>query len=212
MARYMDWYGRCRFPLQVGFRVEVHDAEHQSENNTFRRGEGSMVARDPSRDLDDDAFRDHLTWGSRRAGPLISFTSNWNRAMERRKRFIEDKAQNIVVIAVWLEGLEVYDAYDVARHLPMKRPEQHLDEFLLYGNICADSYRILAMFHGVLEPENVTLSPQGWVFEASVPGGFAHPTRTGTLRNATEDFRDETYSLTGIKGGVKLDSLLRSIG
>jgi hypothetical protein len=78
--------------------------------------------------------------------------------MKRRRRFIEDGAQNVVVMAVWLEGLEVYDAYDIARHLPMRRPEQHLEEFLLHGSICADSYRILAMFHGTEELEEVALS------------------------------------------------------
>ena len=121
------------------------------------------------------------------------------------------------MIAVWLDGLKVYDAYAIARHLGMDRPEQHLDEFLLHGSICADSYRILAMFHGALEPEEVVLSLPGWAFEASIPRGFAHSPNTytiytRTLTDATDDFRDETYSLTGIQGGAKLDSLLRSIG
>ena len=175
-----------------------------------------MVARNPWRDLDDDAFRDHLTWGSRRAGPLISFSTNWNSAMGRRKRFIEERAQNVVVIAVWLGGLEVYDAYDIAGYLRMD-PEQHLDEFLLHGTIPADSYRILAMFHGNLELEDVALSIPGWEFAASIPGGFAHSTQkatigTRTLRDATKDFQDETYSLTGTRDSIKLESLLLSVG
>lgn len=138
--------------------------------------------------------------------------------MKRRKRFIdEDRAKNVVVIAVWLEGLEVYNAYDIARHLHMNHPEQHLDEFLLQGSICADSYRILAMFHGTHELEDVVLSLPDCTFEATIPGGFARSTQTSTicmrtLRNATGDFQDELYSLTGNIGGAKLDSLLRSVG
>lgn len=73
--------------------------------------------------------------------------------MKRRKTFIEQGAQNIIVIAVWLKGLEVYDAYNIACNLGMDCPEQHLDEFLLHGAIWADSYRILAVFHGNLELE-----------------------------------------------------------
>ena len=175
-----------------------------------------MVAREPRRGLDDDTFRDHLTWRSRCPGPFISFTTNWNSAMKRRKTFINQGAQNIIVIAVWLEGLEVYDAYDIARYLRMGRPEQHLDEFLLHGTISADSYRILAMFYGNLELENVALFTPGWSLEASIPRGFAQSTQTATictraLRDATKDFQDEMYSLTGTRGGVKLDSLLHSI-
>ena len=216
MDRYR-WYRSGPQVPQVGFRVEVHDAQHRSENNTFRHGERSMVARNPWRVLDSDVFRDHLTWGCRCAGPLISFTSNWDLAMVRRKRFIEDKAQNVVVIAVWLEGLEVYHAYDIACHLRMERPKQHLGEFLLHGSICAGSYRILAMFHGTQGLEEVALSLPGWTFEASIPRGFARSIQTSTictrtLRNATSDFWEETYSLTGTIGGVKLSSLLSSIG
>jgi hypothetical protein len=82
--------------------------------------------------------------------------------MERRARFIEEKAKTVVVISVWLEGREIYDACKIARHLGMKRPERHLDEFLLHDSIGADSYRILAMFHGVLKLEAVALSLPGW--------------------------------------------------
>lgn len=203
---------RYRSSLEVGFRVEVHDPQHRSENNTFRCGEGSMVARDPCRGLSNRAFQDHLTWRSRRAGPFISFSNNWNRAMKRRKTFIEQGAQNIIVIAVWLKGLEVSDAYNIACNLGMDCPEQHLDEFLLHGAIWADSYRILAVFHGNLELEDVALYGAGWSSEASIPGGFAHCTQTATicrraLGNATEDFRDEICSLTGTGSGNKLESL-----
>jgi len=130
--------------------------------------------------------------------------------------FINQGAQSVVVIAVWLDGLEVYDAYDIARHLSMDRPEQHLGEFLLQGTIWADSYRILAMFYGNLPLEDVALSTQGWIFEASLPGGFTRYTQTAiidtrTPRDVTKDLEDEIYSFTGTRGGVKLDCLLRSI-
>ncbi|KAK4242970.1 hypothetical protein C7999DRAFT_18592, partial [Corynascus novoguineensis] len=110
-----------------------------------------------------------------------------------------------------------YDVYDIARYLRIDYPERHVDEFLLHGTISVDSYRILAMFYGNLELENVALSIPGWRFDASIPRGFAHSTQTATrgtrtLRDATRDFQDEIYSLTGSRGSVKLESLLRSIG
>lgn len=111
-ASPMVWYKKYASGPQVGFRVEVHDAGHRNENNSFRSDKGSMVARNPWRGLDESAFRDHLTWKSRRAGPLLSFSSSWERAMKRRETFIHQGAQDVIVIAVWLEGLEMYDAYD----------------------------------------------------------------------------------------------------
>lgn len=214
----MDPYEEHRFGPWVGFRVEVHDEQHGSQNNSFRHGEGSMIPRRLFRRLDDGAFRDHLNWGSRRAGPLMSFSSNWTKAMRRMKRFINEGAQDVVVIAAWLTGLEVYDAYGIACYLQLDNPEIHRDEFLLRGAIDSDNYRILAMFHGTLGLEKVALTVPGWVpFEAIIPIGFARSMQTTLvnmriLRDATEDFLDEIYSLTGTGGGVKLESLLRSIG
>ena len=71
----MDRYRNYTYNLGVGFRVEVHDTQHQSPNNTFRIGDGSMTARDPARGLDNDAFSDHFSWSSRRGGPLISLAT-----------------------------------------------------------------------------------------------------------------------------------------
>lgn len=148
-----------------------------------------MIARDPSRGLDDGVFRDHISW-NRRAGPLISFSSNWNKAMRRRGKFIDQGAQNVIVIAVWLEGLEVYDAYGIACHLHTDRPAQHLDEFLLHGAIDSDSYRILSTLHGTLELKDMAVSVAGWTSEAKIPGGFAHSTQNSTLR--TRVLKDAT--------------------
>lgn len=136
--------------------------------------------------------------------------------MKRRQMFIGQGAQHVLVLAVWLEDLEVYDAYQIASNLPMGRPEQHLDEFLLHWAIWADSYRILAVFHGNGKLEDVALSLPGWMFEAKIPRGFAQSTNTSqictrTLRYVTEDFWNELYSLTGARDCVRLGILLRSI-
>jgi hypothetical protein len=116
------------------------------------------------------------------------------------------------------ERSESIDAYSITCYPLMDRPMQHLEELLLRGTIWKNNYRILAIFHGTLELKDVGLSVQGWTFDARipVPKGFAHSTQTSTicaraLRETTEDFRSGIYSLTGSSGGVKLNSLLRSI-
>lgn len=213
----MDWSG-YRWDVRMGFRVEVHDRGHPSENKTFRYGQGSMVPRDPLRPLDAGAFRDHLNWGSRHAGPPLSFTSKWERAMIRMQRFIEQGARDVVVLAVWLEGLEIYDAYGVAGRLQPAHQDRHLDEFLLRGAIDSESYRIMAAFDGNREQEDVTLttiSPR-IICTATIPRGFTRCAQFSAFgqapsRDATVNIRDELYSRTGTRDEVKLDSLLRRI-
>lgn len=53
-------------------------------------------------------------------------------------------------MAIWSKGVrDVYDAYDVAKHLgyqsqtcsdPRRRLENHLDEYLVHGGIYANEY------------------------------------------------------------------------
>jgi hypothetical protein len=59
-----------------------------------------------------------------------------------------------------LDDLKIQDACGVATDLgiPYHRRGQHLDEYLLYGNIVSDSHRILAMLHGIPPLEEVKLS------------------------------------------------------
>lgn len=77
-ASAMVWYENYATGPQVGFRVEVHDAGYKNENNSFRSDEGSMVARNPRRGLDENAFRDHL--------PHASGARRYFELVERRPR------------------------------------------------------------------------------------------------------------------------------
>lgn len=153
-------------PIQgphVGFRVEVHDPGHKCNNDTFRGGDGGgMLSRDPDRPLDATAFREHLE-GAPEGGPLISFTRSWACAMQCRDDYIKkEKAQDVVVIAVWLKGLTLYDASEVAssEHVDLN-PDQKvrlLNEVLLYKSVLEKERRILATLYGTQEAEMVQLS------------------------------------------------------
>ncbi|KAI1424310.1 hypothetical protein F5Y12DRAFT_461847 [Xylaria sp. FL1777] len=178
-----------------------------------------MISRNPMRNLDEGAFRDHFEWGCHRTGPFISFFSDWNRALRWREMLISKGGQNIVVIAVWLHGLEVFDAYKIACHLKCPNLAQHMNEYLLHGGIYADQYRILAIFHGSGDLEPVKLSVAGSEFTARLPRDFVRslvklPGNTfgnKILQDITEDVKLEVYSLTGDKGGFRLERLLLSI-
>ncbi|KAJ2987847.1 hypothetical protein NUW58_g4286 [Xylaria curta] len=199
--------------LGVGFRVEGDG------NNTFRGSLGSMVSRDPLRSVDINTFRDHFDWNCYTGGPFISFFGEWDRALGWRQMLIDNGWQNIVVIAVWLGGRHVWDAHSVARDLGCPNLQQHRNEYLLYGGIAADEYRILAMFHGDHKLEPVKLCVTGSNFEVSLPGDFVGylcrlPMNSFGItepQDITEDIMLEVYSHTGDKGGFKLDYLLSSI-
>ncbi|KAH7112663.1 hypothetical protein EDB81DRAFT_826995 [Dactylonectria macrodidyma] len=94
-----------RRPCDIGFRVEVHDADHPRRNCTFDPG-GNMRARDPSHTGDAQACLDHLRW-RRSGGPFISFFTNWNAALRRQRWMIEQEqgATEVLIVAVWLKGL-----------------------------------------------------------------------------------------------------------
>ncbi len=95
--------------------------------------------------------------------------------MARRQVFINEGAQDVVIIAVWLKDLpNVYSAYDVAHALQFSGRQlgQDRDEILVCGGIFADSYRILALFRGILPPEDIAISLPGLRFEVRVPGNF----------------------------------------
>lgn len=128
----------------------VHDVHHPRRNCTFDQL-GNMRARNPSRSADARACLDHLSW-RRPGGPFISFFTSWNAALHWRQWMIKQGATEVVIVAVWLEGLPgIYDAFMMARALGFKnqRLDRFLYEVLVYGGVSADSYRVLAMFHGI---------------------------------------------------------------
>ena len=73
-----------------------------------------MAGRDPARGLDNDAFADHFNWISRHGGPLISFFADWDSALAWRQMFLDQGPQRVLVIALWLKDLEIYDVYGIA--------------------------------------------------------------------------------------------------
>lgn len=214
-----ELFAQYRTHIKLGFRVEIYS--YPNQNSTSRGRPGCMTARNPLRSLSWHAFKDHLDWGCRDGGPLISFFTNWHRAMHWRQWHINRGAKDVALMAVWLDGLQVYDAYEIASALGVRRGHisQHQDEYLLYGGINEDDYRILAVFSGILDPEPVGLSLPGCKFEAKIPGGFSRPslglqeiTGSRRLKDATEDIMLEVYSCTGIINSFQIASLLLSVG
>ena len=138
-----ELFAQYRTRLKLGFRVEIYS--YPNQNSTSRGRPGCMTARNPLRSLSWHAFKDHLDWGCRDGGPLISFFTNWHRAMHWRQWHINRGAKDVALMAVWLDGLQVYDAYEIAYALGVRRGHisQHQDEFLLYGGINEDDYRII---------------------------------------------------------------------
>ncbi|KAI8648836.1 hypothetical protein NCS56_01499600 [Fusarium sp. Ph1] len=207
-----------RRACDIGFRVEVHDADHPRRNCTFDQG-GNMRARDPSRTGDAQACLDHLRWW-RLEGPFISFSTNWNTALRRRRRMIEQEqgATEVLIVAVWLKGLPgVYDAFSIADALNIESPDRFLHEVLIHGGISADSYRILAILHGIQTTEDVALSVDGMAMMANMPGDFIAGVQRTTLigirqlPDPTDRLRDEIYALTGTRDDAKFLLLTLSI-
>ncbi|KAK3310631.1 uncharacterized protein B0T15DRAFT_44243 [Chaetomium strumarium] len=198
-----------KWPCEIGFRVEVHDHEHWLNNCTFDQY-GNMKSREPNRTPDEQACLDHFNWRCRRPGPFISmYANNWNKALDRRRWYLEKGATNVVIVAVWLKKLPVYDAYTLAGFLRIPDNKCDPDELLVLGGIAADQYRILATFDGMGNPGRALLSLNGLNVDVLLPpafiGGNEHA--YGFLPNATDKLRDEFYSCTGERDGIKFCKL-----
>lgn len=184
----------------TAFRIESF------HNCTFRRfGGGSMVARRPHRTPDEQAFRDHLDKDGRQEGPFISFTRSWTRALHIREQFFENGATEVIIIAVWLGDLEVYDAYDAATELSISPSKRgiYLDEILVHECVSASEYRVLAEFRGRTGIKEAGLKIPGFQALVDVPDGLLEPVHSETsffgriMQDMTGSLRDEMYSLAG---------------
>ena len=202
-----------RVPPVVLLRVERHDKNSLAYYETFK--DFNMVARSPDRPISRQAFDDCLSWKKINT-PFIPFFSKWERALAWRRSLIEQGEKDVVIVAIWSKGLHnVYDAYEVAEALgycdggsnARNRLANHLDEYLVFGRIPADEYRILAIFNGQKEQGNVTLSVPRLSGSATVPDAFMTdvPGRT-----ANEKLENEIYQHTGIRG--ESEQLLYLIG
>ncbi|WKT53773.1 hypothetical protein QSH57_004357 [Fusarium oxysporum f. sp. vasinfectum] len=203
------------WPCDIGFRVEVHN-NHHLRNCTFDE-HGNMIARNPSRPGDAQACRDHLMWQGP-GGPFVSFFTNWNAALQRRQWMIKHGATEVVIVAVWLKELPgIYDAFAIARVLGLKKLNVFLYEVLIHGRISADSYRILAMFHGIQSTVDVALCVDRMAMMAEMPGDFIGGVQARTLvcirhlPKATDRLRDEMYARTGTRDDAKFLPLALSI-
>jgi hypothetical protein len=137
---------------------------------------------------------------------------NWERALARRSWYVERGVTNVVITAVWLKGLPVYDAYTLALSLGIPHSKCDPNELLVLGGIAGDHYRILASFDGAGKPRRALLSLNGFRADALLPpafiGGLPKEVEDGmVLPNATDRLRDEVYSCTGERDGIKFVEL-----
>lgn len=167
---------------------------------------------------------EHLEWKGT-GGPLISFFTNWNAALRRRQRMIDDAAKEVVIIAVWLKHLaSVYDAAALAQALHLRNQHLYQHEVLLQGGIRSDSRRILAMFRGIQRTESVTLgiltltlARKVLVF-ADMPGNFVAGVQASTRYNqctwpdVSDRLQGEVYTRTEEMDMQQYDRLALIIG
>ncbi|KAL6791965.1 hypothetical protein J3E68DRAFT_57605 [Trichoderma sp. SZMC 28012] len=195
---------RCQ--RNIGFRVEA-----DGQNCTFD-DDGNMVARNPWRTGDAQACSDHLRWRPRE-GPFISFFTSWNAALRRRQWMLNNGAREVIIVAVWLKGLPlVYDAWRIARDLNLNNLHRFENEVLVHGGIPADSYRILAIFHGKGNIKEAALHLEGLNTTVEVPGefidGVSIKKNIGGKHDAAELLRDELYTHTGTRDDAKFIPLV----
>lgn len=166
----------CRIDCKFGFRVECHHGELDCYNQML--SDGDMIPRSPSPAQQPwlGMVDNHLSW-NRAPTPFISFFTSYKRAMKWRDGRIKQQArdfkrpaENVVVIAVWLGGMQnVYSAYKAATLLNYtkdsndnrRKPGYFVDEVLVQGSILESEHRILALFHGNLRgTQSVELKPE----------------------------------------------------
>ncbi|KAK7575396.1 hypothetical protein V3481_017356 [Fusarium oxysporum f. sp. vasinfectum] len=147
--------------------------------------------------------------------PFISFFNSWEKAKRKRKQILRMGARNVIIIAVWLKNKPfVYSAYDFAidHGFPDDQVRCHEGEYLVYGGIPAEEYRILACFRGDnLLDEELDLTPfvsAPWKYRVSIPAGSL-PIPANT--SGAEALKMELYSLTGVLNDLKFFLLVLSL-
>jgi len=142
-------------PLPYGQRPQILFRVEHSKNSSFRNY--NMVSRGPSIPPTPVAFDNHLSWNRRMNTPFLSFFNSWIKALRRRKWLLDQGARDVVIIVIWAEDLHyLYQAEDIATTLGYndsgqdrrRRLRNHWHEYLVWGGIFADDYRILAVFRG----------------------------------------------------------------
>ncbi|KAF5018644.1 hypothetical protein F66182_9370 [Fusarium sp. NRRL 66182] len=208
----------------IGFRVECRDEASRLFNSRLSN-KGDMLPRGRRMTGSfEEATDAHLSW-TRIDTPFISYFRTWERAMRFRRRLLDRGGKGIVVIAVWLKGLVVYDAHSIATSLGYpsvlpsgmghrQRLEHHIDELLVKGGIRSWEYRILACFTGdSLEYESIMSPPPrrpfGYRF-SSLVGRVPIGSLTGIhapCENLMQELAAEVYSLAGVRDEAELHAL-----
>ncbi|KAJ8070714.1 hypothetical protein OCU04_001085 [Sclerotinia nivalis] len=140
-------------------------------------------------------FHAHLAW-DHTPTPFLSFFNTWSEALKRRNWLLNQKYTGISIIAIKAQTLSnLYSAYEVATLLgyPQDKLGRHRREYLVWGGIPADDYRILAIFDGDGSEKAVSLF--GGTVEVVLPGNWARDTVGEDLR---EKLLEEIYILTGV--------------
>lgn len=202
-------------PLNL-FRVE------NSNNSSFRNH--NMVARDCGIPPTWQACDNHLSWNRTANTPFLSFFTCWGQALRRRRYFQNRGEQGVVIIAVWAKDIHhLYKAEDIARALGWDNSGQDRrrklayfrHEYLVWGGIAADDYRILGVFSGDGPERSVLLcsitmtNNTTHTFQASLPGNFGD---NATQRDVSTEVLNEMHSCTGVIDAYKYNVLIACIG
>jgi hypothetical protein len=98
----------------------------------------------------------------------------------------------------------IYDTYEVAKALERDGgvdSSSHTDEYLVYGGIWADEYRVLAVFGWRNELENVPLEVPGLIGSSTVPAFTTSQVSSETAGKMLEQIlEEEIYSRISIDG------------
>ncbi|KAF2224261.1 hypothetical protein BDZ85DRAFT_260650 [Elsinoe ampelina] len=185
------------------YRTEVWDERHLWFNKSFDEA-GNMVSRNPHTALNRRTMRRHLDISNRHPTPLLSFSSSWDSALARRRRYINHGAGDVSIIAIWVDSSdEIYDAYNEARELGLPNFEQYLDEYLVHHAVAAQEYSILAIFRGIAPEADAQIVLPRCRSTIPVPGGLP--------LLITDWIRQEMYAHTGVYNDLKLYTFLCSL-
>jgi len=169
------------------------------------------------------ACDNHLSWNPTADTPFLSFFTCWGQALQRRRYLQNQGKQGIVIIAVWAKDIHhLYKAEDIARALGYNNSGQDRRrklayfryEYLVWGGIAADDYRILGVFSGDGPERSVLLRSltntiHTHTFQASLPGDFGD---NAIRRDVSREVLDEMYSCTGVIDADKYNVLVACMG
>jgi hypothetical protein len=203
-------------PLPDGQRPQILFRVEHSDNSSFRNHD--MVSRDPSIPPTPVVFDKHLSWNPNSNTPFLSFFNSWAKALSRRKWLLGQGARDVRIIAVWAEDIQhLYRAEGIATALGYNNSGQdrrrrlmnHRYEYLVWGGIAADDYRILVVFPGDGPERSVSLLSLTNSVEASLPGDFVSST---ARPDVSAELLIEIWSCTGVKDKYKHNVLVAYMG